>query len=561
MKKALFALSAALIAAASAAPEALAAEARTEPVGVYAVVTDGTRHYTGSTQSWEQLRDGQAYELYVQKQPVLSVGAAAEAKRYHVDFMLPDSSEEVYLTGLSAANVEEIQQAVLDSYIGGKPMYLNNLHFIDAEKTKAGDNDDNLCWAASCSNLLTYTGWAQQAGFQTEDEVFDLYVSSFTNNGGFQRNGLAWFFNGVALGTNKVRRYPDSGGYLRNYAYDMVCNFEYVSGMTEMNRMLDRLKSGCGVSPGVGIIYDGEAYGGHTVTLWGYVLDTSLDANDPNRCRAVFITDSDSDMTEKTDRTKSVNLLEMYPVCTRDGSVCFEYGNGVTAVFEDYTYLLPCSTEVPQEREVTAARNKIGYPDLCFGIVYLSESKNSAEQNTLFESGAAPYVRFCVENASDKAYRAALNVSRQVTDQNGRSFLNGTVTIGGSRLDLAETTGFRVDRLGKLPAGDYTLTLKVNDDRPVKEAYYYNNTYTLGFKVRDSYKLGDCDGNGTIDVRDVTFMQQMLTDRGSRNVKAAERGNIRGEQLTIADATLLQSHLAAYETNAPIGEKRLYSVI
>ncbi len=233
----------------------------------------------------------------------------------------------------------------------------------------------------------------------------------------------------------------------------------------------------------------------------------------------------------------------------------------MTAVFEDYTYLLPYSTEVPQEKDVTAARNKIGYPDLCFGIVYLSESKNSAEQNTLFESGAAPYVRFCVENASDKAYRAALNVSRQVTDQNGRSFLNGTVTIGGSRLDLAETTGFRVDRLGKLPAGDYTLTLKVNDDRPVKEAYYYNNTYTLGFKVRDSYKLGDCDGNGTIDVRDVTFLQQMLTDRGSGNVKAAERGNIRGEQLTIADATLLQSYLAAYETNAPIGEKRLYSVI
>ena len=58
-----------------------------------------------------------------------------------------------------------------------------------------------------------------------------------------------------------------------------------------------------------------------------------------------------------------------------------------------------------------------------------------------------------------------------------------------------------------------------------------------------------------------TFMQQMLTDRGSGNVKAAERGNIRGEQLTIADATLLQSYLAAYETNAPIGEKRLYSVI
>ena len=42
MKKGLFAVSAALLAAVTAVPAVSAAEIKTEPVGVYAVVTDGT---------------------------------------------------------------------------------------------------------------------------------------------------------------------------------------------------------------------------------------------------------------------------------------------------------------------------------------------------------------------------------------------------------------------------------------------------------------------------------------------------------------------------------------
>ena len=567
MKKGLFAVSAALLAAVTAVPAVSAAEIKTEPVGVYAVVTDGTEQRAGGTKSWEQLGEGQEYELYVQKQPVLSVGAAAADKRFHAEFMLPGTTYEVYLTGLSADNVAEIQQAVIDSYVDGDILHLENLQFIDAEKTKEGDNDDNLCWAASCANMLVYTGWAQQAGFQTEDEVFDLYAKSFSDNGGFQRNGVAWFFNGVALGVNngyfstKVLNYPSSGGYFRNYAFDMVCSYEYVRSSPEMNQMLDCLKKGRGVSPGIGIYYEGQQYGGHAITLWGYVLDTSLAENDVNRYRSVFITDSDSDMTEKKDRSKSGNILDMYPVFEQDGKICFDYGDGMTAAFEDFTYLQPYSSKVPREKDLATMRNKIQYPDLSFGMVYLSDSKYNAEQKALFESGARPYLRFCIENTSDKPYRAALNVSRQVADQNGKTVLSDTVTVGGSRLDMAEMTDFRLDQLSKLSAGDYTVTLKVNENRPVPEAYYYNNTYTLTFKVRDSFTLGDCNGDGKIDVRDVTAMQRLLADMESANAKAAERGNIESDRLDVTDATLFQSYLAAYETDAPIGEKRLHTVI
>jgi len=568
MKKGLFTVGAVLFAAVLAAPAVPAAEIDTAPVGVYAFVADGAQKRRSSMNSFEQLEGEQEYELYVQKEQVLSVGAAAADKRYHAEFMLPDTTCEVYLTGLTADNVEEIQQTLLDCYVDGQPLDLEDLQFIDAEKTRDGDNDDYLCWAASCSNMLAYTGWGQKAGFQNEDELFDLYAKSFSDGGGFQRNGLAWFFNGVALGVNngysnpKVLAYPNSGGYFRNYAYDMVCNYELIRGTSQMNQMFDRLRQGCGVSPGIGIIYQGnKTNGGHAITLWGYVIDTSLAEDDGNRYRAVFITDSDSDMTEKTDRTRSENILNIYPVYVNNGDFCFDYDEEMSAFFEDFTYLLPYSSSVPRERELVTMRDKIKYPDLCFGGVYLSDSKYVDEQKTLYESGTRPYLRFFIENASDKTYRAAQTVSRQVTDQNGKTWLNDTVTVGSYRLAMADVTEYRMDQLSKLSAGDYTVTLNVNEKHPVVEAYYYNNTYTFTFKVRDSYKLGDCNGDGKIDVRDVTAVQRLLSDMDAADAKAAERGNIEDEQLDITDATLLQSYLAAYETDAPIGEKRLHSVI
>ncbi|MBR1483029.1 MAG: hypothetical protein IJ598_08710, partial [Ruminococcus sp.] len=479
---------------------------------IYAAVNGIDAPSVGSAADFAALDSSDEYELYIRQKEVLSVGAsAASQRRYHAEFMLPDTTDEVYLTGLYADDIEEIQQSLIDSYIDGQPMNLENLHFIDAEKTKEGDNDDNLCWAASCANILTYTGWAERAGFQNEDEVFNAYIQSFTDNGGFQRNGIAWFFNGTALGTNsglvstKIRDYPNSGGYFNNYAFDMVCNYLNIRSATEMNVMIDLLKSGYGISPGVGISSGGVTGGGHAITLWGVVTDTSLPEDDPNHLRAVLITDSDSDMTEKTDHAKSKNIMNLYPIyLNQAGQFSFDYANDLTASFEDFTYLAPYSSSLPRERDLATMRNKVKYPDLCFDQVYLSDNRYNAEQKKLYESGTKLYLNYNVFNASDKLYRYAVSVERTLTDAQGKQVFNDTVTVANRRLDIAAVTDFYNDQFTNLPANDYQLTLKVNEKHQAMEAYYYNNTYTLNFKMRDSYLLGDCDGNGTINVNDTT---------------------------------------------------------
>ncbi|MBQ7745585.1 MAG: dockerin type I repeat-containing protein [Ruminococcus sp.] len=568
MKK-LFAALAFIIAAVLAVPPVAAAEIPDETLGVYSVITDkdGSEQIAGAPDV-DRVEESQEYNLYVGSKEALSVGASGSSdKRFHVEFMLPGTTKQVYLTGLCAENVDDIQQEILANYIDNQPFDFEDLNFIDAEKLKPEQSDTYLCWAASCANMLTYTGWAQKAGFKNEDEVFDLYNKSFSNNGGFQYYGLAWFFNGVALGNNsgyystKILNYPNSGAYFKNYAYDMVCDYEDIKGVTQLNHMEERLREGCAVSPGIGIAYDGEVGGGHAITLWGFMTDTSLEKNNINRFLQVFITDSDSDMTEPYDRTLSDNVMNMKPVyADGNGQLWFDYDEHTSAVFQDFAYLLPYKSSVPREREIVTMRDKTKYPDIGFGHVTLSETKYEQEQVLLHESGTKLYFGLEVSNASDRDYRAAINVSRNIVNENGKTVLNDSVNLARTRLNYAERTEMYYSELSKLPAGDYKITLKVNENRPVTEAYYYNNTYTLNFKMRDSYISGDSNKDKKITIGDVTKIQQILAGIDADD-KAAERGNIIDGELDVNDATLLQKYIANFDVDAPIGEKRLHTVI
>ena len=125
---------------------------------------------------------------------------------------------------------------------------------------------------------------------------------------------------------------------------------------------------------------------------------------------------------------------------------------------------------------------------------------------------------------------------------------------------MASTTELNYGELSKLPAGDYKITYKVNENHPVKEAYYYNNTYTQDFKVRDSYLSGDCNKDKQISIGDVTEIQRLIAGMYEDD-KAAERGNVNGGALDISDATLVQKYLANFDVDSSIGTKQLHTII
>ena len=58
------------------------------------------------------------------------------------------------------------------------------------------------------------------------------------------------------------------------------------------------------------------------------------------------------------------------------------------------------------------------------------------------------------------------------------------------------------------------------------------------------------------------MLQKYLVDyQVGWNEKADERAALRGDEPSIADATLIQGYLTEMETSYPIGEKMLYTMI
>ena len=117
----------------------------------------------------------ESYEVFYREKSLLEVEFT---EYYSAEFTIPETTKNVFLAGLTAENIEETQQRIIDSYSGvDETLSLEDLSFIDAEKTINDTEDDNLCWAAACSNILSYTGWGAQAGFATCPKYLHVLIS------------------------------------------------------------------------------------------------------------------------------------------------------------------------------------------------------------------------------------------------------------------------------------------------------------------------------------------------------------------------------------------------
>jgi len=160
----------------------------------------------------------------------------------------------------------------------------------DAEKSPTNTDDDLLCWAASASNVLSWTGWGNPVNSGDSDSIFQHFQTHWTDQGGLQNYGWEWGFDG----SNNTQGWAgwsqedvDGGGgfYLNenfwNYYYQ-----EYNDNLT-MSAIDTYLHSGYGVGLAV------RGAGDHAITVWGYEYDV-------NGYAGIYITDSDDDKTDTT---------------------------------------------------------------------------------------------------------------------------------------------------------------------------------------------------------------------------------------------------------------------
>lgn len=555
---------------------------------VYTIVTvDDTEEIIHDAPDAEQMEDYDSYELIisgetaltVEQREVPSLTKGVPQVYYSASFELPGTTGLAHLYGLSADNIEEIQHKLINSYVSGANFDIEDMSFIDTEKTRDEDMDDLMCWAATSSNMLTYTGWAAVAGFDSTDDVFEAYIDSFENKGGHILFGIYWFFNGsdpykafLASGIEEgaAAATPGTGKYLPDYASDMLANIVELdgAGAAGMTSLGEHLEQGCGIGVSLALYHNGGSAGGHAVTCWGFIEDTSVNSDDPARYTHIFLTDSDSDEQRDTDRRDAPNILNVYSLTADDsGNYWFSIGEDSTfrydAMIADYTWLLPYSADLPKETDAGATRDKTTTADLCVSDCYIgTDFESDLVKLGKMESGTKFYHTPVLDNNSDVSYSGNTRIAATIKRADGTQVytrnLNTNLNMG-SNGSVTYGKGIKVD--DGLTEGDYTLTYVVNGNHSVTEAYYYNNTYSYSFKVRDSYLLGDLDKSGDIEITDATYVQRILAGyKTNLDGRAGERGMVTSsDDLSIVDATVIQRYLAGYKTKYPIKTKKLYN--
>ena len=84
--------------------------------------------------------------------------------------------------------------------------------------------------------------------------------------------------------------------------------------------------------------------------------------------------------------------------------------------------------------------------------------------------------------------------------------------------------------------------------------YEYAQSHNIPYVLLDEVKLGDANGDGYVNISDVTDIQRAVAEMDTLDDLRKKAADINGDGVvTIDDATFLQTYLAEFETAYPIG--------
>lgn len=428
---------------------------------------------------------------------VMSGGAPTCTGFYKTTFSI-DDTREIFLTGLTESTLEQVQTELTASALEDRYFSLTNVDFIDAEKeftdVAEGEiaSDANLCWAAASSNMLRFSGWGSEAGFRTEDDLFESFISAFTDAGGSYTYGLDWFFNGYYAmqgndGWAQLRAPGESGKYLSEYPADSLYQtYEISNHIDNLRPVLDALERDCAVGISIGNYLSSFRIGGHAITLWGYLHDTSASPYSKEAYPAIFISDSDSDKYDGALRRQAPNRLR---VMMMDGmfdgfgadSWELDYPSTFPWRLESVTVLEPYRAEL--EQDASGTHNKNTSADFSVQDLYVRASTfddlelgiDTIPANQSFKIGG-----IALNNSAVNLSSARLQIVTTIT-QNGQTVWEKTSQRSVSRFSanayvkLSETCN-------SLAVGSYEATIRVTASG-ISEAYLLNNTRSISFTV------------------------------------------------------------------------------
>jgi len=173
--------------------------------------------------------------------------------------------------------------------------------WADAEKAPNNippynDEDDLLCWSATCSNMLEWTGWGFVPGmdYGNTDTFFAYYQDHTTDKGSLNEHGLEWWFTGFLNDHGDPANWssedvPGADFWSLSYTWTDYVLIDWTN--TQIPQNIDSwINSGYPVGFA---IYPINPPGGHAITCWGYNYDSD-GATPEDYYLGVWVTDSDS---------------------------------------------------------------------------------------------------------------------------------------------------------------------------------------------------------------------------------------------------------------------------
>jgi len=186
-------------------------------------------------------------------------------------------------------------------------------NIVDAEKVEGIEIDDYGCGEATGANLAWMLGWAQKAGFKSEDDVFRQFYLQF---GDLAKTRGVWDVLGFVI--EKVTgESPDR--YIEQYDGFTLETFK-------------KIESGVASGKGCGIYFlhgtPQASNGNHVVTLWGVCKDENYLTSDPRYYAGVIISDSDDDKTGYAMAEEAPNRLKFMPVTWNEDERVYYFADG-----------------------------------------------------------------------------------------------------------------------------------------------------------------------------------------------------------------------------------------
>ena len=228
----------------------------------------------------------------------------------------------VLLRGLTEDNKVNtmllIDEHIQRIFAENKHMEITGTTFVDAEKFSVGTQgyDSQHCWAATASNILWLTGYAQKAVnpqtgtyFKSEDEVLSYFSANFTDFPGAPSEGVDWFMKGTSAYSNEYQNMkgiahwidPNSGGLLKNAiqspSMNELWNHSKEPGAKGNPNAISAVLDVCAMGTGVLIKwYENNqiSSSAHWMTVVGAIIDEATDVL-ANKYKGLILADSDSD--------------------------------------------------------------------------------------------------------------------------------------------------------------------------------------------------------------------------------------------------------------------------